>query len=140
MAAISSTELERLRDLFCCPISYELYKDPVIDRVCGHVFEKIFIEQWLTDNETCPISRNSLNIDQLETYTVVKDACALLNPERVAPLTEEDLELLRSAEISFLTRERPPRASEEIHASVMEKVAEKIKAYSNAYHGSESCC
>ena len=138
MAAISSTKLEKFRDLFCCPISYQLYKDPVIDRVCGHVFERIFIEQWLTDNETCPISRNPLTMDQLAPYTVLKDACALLNPKRVAPLTEEDLQLIKSAEESFLTRERPPRASEEIHASVMKKVAKKIKAYSDAYYG--SCC
>lgn len=40
-----------------CPISMEEMEYPK-NLKCGHEFETVAIEQWLIDNNTCPVCRN----------------------------------------------------------------------------------
>ena len=42
-------------DHFCCPISFGLMKNPV-SAVDGHTYERAFIEQWLQQNNTSPMT------------------------------------------------------------------------------------
>ena len=49
---------------FYCPISHCLMLEPVIDRE-GNTYERTSIEQWLTNHNTSPITRNSLNANHL---------------------------------------------------------------------------
>lgn len=44
---------QRIRDEFLCPITYELFREPVV--ACdGHTYEKAAIEKWLTNKDTSP--------------------------------------------------------------------------------------
>jgi len=49
---------------FYCPISHCLMLEPVMDRE-GNTYERTSIEQWLTNHNTSPITRNSLNANRL---------------------------------------------------------------------------
>ena len=49
---------------FYCPISHCLMLEPVMDRE-GNTYERTSIEQWLTNHNTSPITRNSLNANHL---------------------------------------------------------------------------
>ena len=49
---------------FYCPISHCIMLDPVMDRE-GNTYERASIEQWLSEHNTSPITRNSLNVNDL---------------------------------------------------------------------------
>ena len=49
---------------FYCPISHCLMLEPVIDRE-GNTYERTSIEQWLSQHNTSPITRNSLKVNHL---------------------------------------------------------------------------
>ena len=49
---------------FYCPISHCLMLEPVMDRE-GNTYERASIEQWLSEHNTSPITRNSLNVNDL---------------------------------------------------------------------------
>ena len=49
---------------FYCPISRCLMLEPVMDRE-GNTYERTSIEQWLTNHNTSPLTRNSLNANHL---------------------------------------------------------------------------
>lgn len=43
----------RIRDEFICPITFELFRDPVVASD-GHTYEKGAIDKWLRTNTTSP--------------------------------------------------------------------------------------
>jgi hypothetical protein len=51
-------------DPLCCPITRELFKDPVVTRD-GLSFERHDIEKWLLKKGTCPITKNRMTIADL---------------------------------------------------------------------------
>ncbi|CAF3848769.1 unnamed protein product, partial [Rotaria sordida] len=51
-------------DLLQCPITYELFHDPVLTPD-GHTYERQAIEQWIRSHGTSPITRQPLSIEQL---------------------------------------------------------------------------
>jgi len=51
-------------DNFICPITLELYQDPIITR-CGHTFEHLPLISWLSQDPTCPSCRKDVNEDDL---------------------------------------------------------------------------
>jgi hypothetical protein len=55
---------KELRAPLCCPISMQLFKDPVVS-IYGHSFERRDIEKWLLENECCPMTREHLTIAHL---------------------------------------------------------------------------
>jgi|GEM_PF-1197555 len=71
----SAEELETLR---IWSISLGEVVDPVIDK-CGHTFEREKIKEWLQENNTCPISRERITIEDLIPNRVVKQAIDILN-------------------------------------------------------------
>lgn len=46
---------------FLCPISLEIMEDPVRMNPCGHIFDRLSIEEWLRDHDTCPICRAAMS-------------------------------------------------------------------------------
>lgn len=58
---------------FCCPITNEVMRDPVIDPE-GNTYERSAIEGWLKQHASSPITRNPLTISQLIPNRVLKDA------------------------------------------------------------------
>ena len=44
---------QRIRDEFLCPITHELFREPVV-AWDGHTYEKAAIEKWLLNKDTSP--------------------------------------------------------------------------------------
>ncbi|KAK9829275.1 hypothetical protein WJX72_004913 [[Myrmecia] bisecta] len=55
VAGVASVDLDDL----CCPITMEMYRDPVI-AADGHTYERLSIEEWLADNDTSPLTGATL--------------------------------------------------------------------------------
>jgi len=51
-------------DSLICPITWELFRDPVIAED-GHLYEREAITRWINENGTSPFTRQVLNVDQL---------------------------------------------------------------------------
>jgi hypothetical protein len=58
--------------LLICPITRELFKDPVISND-GFTYERLAIEKWLINNKTDPLTRNTLNKTDLKSNITVKN-------------------------------------------------------------------
>ncbi|XP_019197298.1 PREDICTED: U-box domain-containing protein 43-like [Ipomoea nil] len=61
--SLGSQPLEPLQS-FYCPITGEVMIDPV-ETPSGHTFERSAIETWLTEENSCPITLNSLDTSML---------------------------------------------------------------------------
>ncbi|CAF1067499.1 unnamed protein product [Rotaria sordida] len=59
-------------DLLRCPITYELFDDPVL-APDGHTYGRHAIEQWIRSHGTSPITRQPLSIEQLYPNRAVKE-------------------------------------------------------------------
>jgi hypothetical protein len=59
-------------DLLICPISQVIFKDPVISND-GFTYERLAIEEWLINNNTDPLSRNTLTKSDLKSNIIVKN-------------------------------------------------------------------
>ncbi|CAF3490649.1 unnamed protein product [Rotaria sp. Silwood2] len=58
--------------LFLCPITHQLFNDPVLAED-GHTYEREAIVQWIQTHGTSPLTRQSLNVNQLRpNYTIKK--------------------------------------------------------------------
>ena len=118
--------LGHLRNALTCPLSYELFQDPVTEEegTCGHTFEAEWIQEWLSENKTCPLSQNPLRLYQLVGNEPVRDACVILDPNRVTPLNREELDKVNAAIRDV--RNRIP-APEGIHRLVKRRVQQQIE-------------
>ena len=59
---------------FFCPITFDLFKDPVILGNTGHTFERAAITDWLESNTTDPLSNESLTDTTLVVNFALRDA------------------------------------------------------------------
>lgn len=48
-------------EVFCCPITMELFNDPVILLENGHTYERSAIREWFTTHNTNPITNKTIN-------------------------------------------------------------------------------
>lgn len=60
---------------FCCPITFEIMRDPVMTKY-GHNFERSAIEQHLQTNKTCPLTRKPLDTDGVFSNLQLKEDIA----------------------------------------------------------------
>ncbi len=68
--------VEGLEVALSCPLSHELFKNPVVSRY-GHSYERGDIETWLKQNWTCPLTKKYLPRAHLvENYSLVTVADA----------------------------------------------------------------
>jgi len=82
---------KELRAPLCCPISMQLFKDPVVS-IYGHSYERRDIEEWLLEKQCCPMTREPLTIADLTTNFAlagVADAFRFHQVEPVEPAEEE---------------------------------------------------
>ena len=56
-----SSELRILPDEFCCPITSECMRDPVLVTATGMTYEREAITQWLSDHDIDPSTGTELN-------------------------------------------------------------------------------
>ena len=55
-----------------CPITLRVFRDPVI-AADGHTYERQAIVRWITAHGTSPLTRQPLNVDDLQPACHVKD-------------------------------------------------------------------
>ncbi len=104
VAPIPADLIQRLQ----CPLSYEVMENPVTGNAdCRHTFERIWIEQWLNEHQTCPMCRKALTIANLQPNAIIRRACQIAN--RGESVNEADMTFLREAvatlDVHPLTRE-----------------------------------
>lgn len=139
MAAVAN--LDALRGEFHCPISFELMRDPVREGGCGHVFERRWIEEWVAVHRNCPLSRSPLALEALRGHDTIRNACTLLDPARVEPLTAEQLEFIQGAARALRERREddavrippiPRRVDQAAHDSILARLAQFAAASTRA--------
>jgi hypothetical protein len=138
---VRELSVPQLRDLMICPFSYELFQNPVTERegVCGgHTFERVWIDAWLASgNNTCPLTRTHLMGTDLIENSEIRDACRLLDPNRVDPLDADDMEIIYIGAEALLQRrspaEPPLRVPQELHDNIFEIVSKFLADAAGAY-------
>ena len=132
---VRDLSIPKLRDLMTCPISLELFEDPVTEKagVCaGHTFERAFIDEHLRLHSNCPVSRAHLVATDLISNDLVAQACRLLDPERVDPLDAGEMEDIYLGAEALLERrppgEAPPRVAPEIREGILSRMAAAASA------------
>ena len=60
--------------MYCCPITQELMRDPVIDTE-GNSYERAAIVKWLAKSPTSPLTRTRLTVDSLVSNLSLRDLC-----------------------------------------------------------------
>ena len=90
--ASGATEREKnLEATMCCPISNDLFKEPVLCKVTGHSFEKESIQTWLLTNDLCPLTRKKMtSADLVPNYTLAGVVAAYKIQQLIISLTWED--------------------------------------------------
>uniref|UniRef100_A0A7S4KVX2 U-box domain-containing protein n=1 Tax=Paramoeba aestuarina TaxID=180227 RepID=A0A7S4KVX2_9EUKA len=66
-----AAEPKDVPDRFLCPITHEIMQDPVGDGR-GHFFERKAITDWLSKNDTCPLTRQPLSVVHLTDAIALK--------------------------------------------------------------------
>ena len=54
---LQDTELEVP---LCCPISMDLFKDPVVSKKTGHSYDREHIDKWLLNHSFCPLTKTRM--------------------------------------------------------------------------------
>lgn len=67
------TTVDAVDDL-TCPITCELYRDPVV-AADGHTYERTAIEEWLLSHDTSPLTGAALSNRTLTPNTLVRSLC-----------------------------------------------------------------
>ncbi|GMH43275.1 hypothetical protein BSKO_11197 [Bryopsis sp. KO-2023] len=71
--------LERITDLLlCCPITQEVFKDPVV-AADGHTYERSALEKWLQKSKTSPFTNLELPNNTLTPNVLIKKIIEELN-------------------------------------------------------------
>lgn len=68
-----STHVTVIPQSYYCPITQEIFKDPVIDPD-GNSYEREAIEDWLARNSTSPITRRPLTLNDLRPNRALKES------------------------------------------------------------------
>ena len=58
-----------------CPITLEMFRDPVIAGD-GHIYEREAIVQWIREHGTSPLTRQQLNINELQSDDYLRNLSA----------------------------------------------------------------
>jgi len=86
---------------FICPITHNIMNEPYVDNE-GNSYEEVAIKQWLTNNNTSPITRSPLRISDLKLNRSLREAIqAFLNPGIVNAQVESNVK------VDFTVEENP---------------------------------
>ena len=67
-----SIQVLNVKNMLNCIICQDLCKDVVDIKCCGQIFCHLCIIQWVTEQNTCPICRETAHIDNIEPNRFVK--------------------------------------------------------------------
>lgn len=71
MSIRSNTKNNINNDDLICPITLDILRDPVIAGD-GHIYERVAIVRWIEEHGTSPLTRQPLNITELQTDDYLK--------------------------------------------------------------------
>lgn len=77
------------KELFCCPITLELLRDPVMISD-GHTYERDAIVEWLRDHETSPITGALLKNKEVLPNLKVREIMTSLFPDQTLTKLQEE--------------------------------------------------
>ena len=84
---------------FVCPITQDVMDNPVITPY-GHNFEKVAISHWVEERGNCPLTRQGLDIEQLDENRVLKSLitqwCAKHHPSLDKPKEKHEIRPLQN--------------------------------------------
>ena len=133
-----ATVPDALKTQFNCPLSQDLMQDPVTENTaCGHTFDRIWITQWVTDNPTCPLSRDVLTIANLQPNAIIARACAILGRDEL--VSEEDLTFLQQAAETLNDHARYREDLHPIRQAILEKL-QAVERVARAATGAATTC
>jgi hypothetical protein len=69
------TSSVKSNDDFICPITYQIFRDPVIAGD-GYTYERAAIVRWILENGTSPFTRQPLNLNELQADDYLKNLAA----------------------------------------------------------------
>ena len=98
--------MSKIPDWFKCIITHDIMCYPVIDRE-GNTYEKSAIEEWLINNNTSPITRNPLSIDDLSTNRSLKNAIEDFKNSKSTEPTSEDISMEVDLDLCTNPSKRP---------------------------------
>ena len=108
-------------ETFICPITGDIMKDPVIGSD-GHTYERLAIEQWLRQEGTSPITRQTMNLTDLTTNIALRDTIESIM--RLHPEIELDISNIQSSRQS--ARQSSAQSSDQSHINSPTEVKPKI--------------
>ena len=68
----STSNEDGIPEEFICPLTLELYKNPVMTR-WGHTYERDAIIEWLHTHDECPLTRNSMTLRDIIPNRVLRE-------------------------------------------------------------------
>lgn len=89
----------KIRDEFMCPVTYELFRDPVVASD-GHTYERLAIEKWLQNNNTSPLTGNVMNATLIPNLNISKLIQDMVEEGGAALYTRDDSDQSRLFDIS----------------------------------------
>ena len=69
---LQACDMDRIEDALTCPISFDVFKDPVI-APCGHTFEKSAIDTVISSGQPNPFTREPLSRVELRKNNEIKE-------------------------------------------------------------------
>ena len=108
-------------ETFICPITGDIMKDPVIGSD-GHTYERSAIEQWLRQEGTSPITRQTMNRTDLTTNIALRDTIESMM--RLHPELELEISNIQSSRQS--DRQSSAQSSAQSHLNSATVIKPKI--------------
>ena len=82
---------EQILEMFYCPISGEIMVDPVVTPN-GDTYDREYIEKWIINKGTCPVTRNPINVKSLIPNVAMKQLIFKKTPKAI----QEQIKLNKS--------------------------------------------
>ena len=99
---------------FCCPITFEVMVDPVVDRE-GNSYERAAIERWLVGHLNSPSTRQPLRVSDLAPNRSLRSLIEAWSVKKEAVLrVREDEERARASAAAAFASDAAAAASEEM--------------------------
>lgn len=102
-------------DELICPITYELFHDPVRAND-GHTYEREAITEWIKQNGTSPFTRQILHVEDLSTDNHLKDLTEQYrNSKGISTISTDSI---GSSSHCYISRKIHPRESNQIEQRI----------------------
>jgi len=75
-------------EVFEDPISFEVMKDAVVSKSCGHSFSNDTIREWLQTNKTCPLCNTPMTMNDISPNYKLREAIELSTRATVVKVVE----------------------------------------------------